>query len=96
MERKVISRTTIIKEIVEVEKNLYFTSMSYEDTQKIDPLTISLIEDWGIRVSWGWKYHYIILASFNRNRIMYLVKKYNLPEMSVTKIKTEEVNYIEK
>ena len=96
MERKVVSRTTITKEVVKVEKDLYFTSMPYEDTKKIDPLTVLLIKDLGIRVSWGWIGHYVVFASFHRNQIMYLIRKYNLPEISVIKIKTEEVNYIEK
>lgn len=96
MERKVIYRTTVTKEVAEVEKNLYFTSMTCEEAKKIDSLTSLLIKDLGIRVTWGWLGHYIILASFHRNRIMYLIRKYNLPEISVAKIKTEEVNYIEK
>lgn len=88
MERKVISRTTIIKEVVEVKKNIYAIKFPIE---KVGDLGIH-----DVYIAKYWDDKHLLLVSSNHGDIVHLAKVYGIPELMVYETTSKEVNYIEK
>lgn len=92
MERKVISRTTIIKEVVEVKRNIYALKVPVDEvtTWKED------FESGDVQIAEYWDDEHLLVVSFNINHITHLANKYGISELMAFETTGKEVNYIEK
>lgn len=98
MERKVKSRTTttVIKEVVEIKKNVYAIKVPIEEAATWDKQKVESLKSIGVYVTKYWDDNYILLVSLTKSYIIHLAKKYSIPELMISEIINEEVNYIEK
>lgn len=98
MERKVKSRTsiTVIKEVVETKKNIYAIKVPIEEALMWSRQKVECLKSIGVYVTKYWDDNYILLSSLIKKDIIYLAKKYGIPELMISEIINEEVNYIEK